>query len=127
MNPDTVRYTKEHEWIGLEGEIAVVGITDHAQSALGDITYVELPEVGTRLATGDVLGAVESVKAASDIFAPVDGTVIQVNESLADRPEQVNQQPFGEGWLCKLSGVRPAALDALMDARQYADYCAEEA
>src|SRR5690554_4333289 len=107
MNPDTLRYTREHEWIGFEDDLAVVGITDHAQASLGDITYVELPEIGAKLTGGDVLGTVESVKAASDIFAPVDGTVAQVNQALEDRPELANQQPYGEGWLCKLSDVQP--------------------
>ena len=126
MDAKTLRYTQEHEWIGMDGDIAVVGISDHAQNALGDITFVELPAVGKSLKAGDALGVVESVKAASDIFAPVDGTVEAVNEALEDQPELVNQSPYGEGWLCRLSGVDVSALESLMTAAQYAEFCANE-
>jgi glycine cleavage system H protein len=127
MDPKQLRYTRDHEWIGIDGDLAVVGITDHAQAALGDITFVELPAVGRDLKAHETLGVVESVKAASDIFTPVAGTVREVNAALAERPELVNQQPYGEGWLCKLAGVDQAKLDELMTAAAYEAFCASEA
>jgi len=126
MNPADVRYTKDHEWIGMEGGLAVVGISHHAQQALGDITFVDLPKVGKTLKPHDVLGVVESVKAASDIFSPVAGTVAAVNEVLNASPELINQDPCGRGWICKLSGVNPADLAALMTLAQYEAHCASE-
>ncbi len=127
MDPKKLRYTRDHEWIGMDGDLAVVGITDHAQSALGDITYVELPALGKELQAHETLGVVESVKAASDIFSPVAGTVKEINTALVERPELVNQQPYGEGWLCKLAGVDQAQLDELMTAEAYEAFCASEA
>lgn len=124
MDPKTVRYTKEHEWVGLDGLEAVVGITAHAQEALGDITFVELPAVGKTLKAGDVLGVVESVKAASDIFAPVAGTVAAINPALAAKPELLNQSPYEAGWLCRLKGVDAKSLSSLMNAGQYEAFCA---
>ena len=123
MDPKTLRYTEEHEWVALEGDVAVVGISDHAQEALGDITYIELPPVGKALDAGDELGVVESVKAASDIYAPVAGTVAEVNEALEDEPELVNEEPYGKGWLCRLSGVDAAAVAELMSLEQYEEFC----
>jgi glycine cleavage system H protein len=119
MDPQAVRYTREHEWVSLEGDLATVGISDHAQKALGDITFVELPAVGRAVAAGGVLGVIESVKAASDVYAPVAGTVAAVNEALSRNPEIVNRDPFGEGWLCRLSGVSAEAWRALMDRAAY--------
>ena len=119
MTPNDRRYTKSHEWVRLEGGIAVVGITDYAQTALGDITYVELPKVGKQLEAGHEFGVIESVKAASDLFAPVAGAVQAVNAALNDTPETVNRDPYGDGWIIKLSGVTPAALTTLMDAAAY--------
>ena len=124
MNPSNLRYTKDHEWIGLAGTLAVVGITNHAQQALGDITFVDPPVVGKVLKRHDVLGVVESVKAASDIFAPVAGTVAEANTALAAAPELINQDPYGRGWICKLSGVSPADLGALLTLAQYEAFCA---
>lgn len=127
MDPKQLRYTREHEWIGMDGDVAVVGITDHAQSALGDITYIDLPALGRELAAHDTLGVVESVKAASDIFTPVAGRVREVNAALAERPELVNRQPYGEGWLCKLEGVDRTQIESLMTAAEYEAFCASEA
>ncbi len=122
--PDNLKYTKEHEWIRLDGDIAYVGITDHAQEELGDITYVELPEVGKEVKAGDELAVIESVKAASDIYAPVSGTVDKVNEALDDTPETVNDSPYENGWICTLSGVDAAEIDGLMSAADYEAFIA---
>ncbi|MEI8242818.1 MAG: glycine cleavage system protein GcvH [bacterium] len=124
MNLADLRYTKDHEWIGMEGGLAVMGISQHAQQALGDITFVDLPKVGKALKRHDVLGVVESVKAASDIFAPVAGTVAAANEALGASPELINQDPCGRGWICKLSGVNAADLAGLMTLAQYEALCA---
>lgn len=113
-------YTKTHEWVENDGDGTVtVGITDYAQGALGDLVFVELPEVGNKLGAGDACAVVESVKAASDIYAPVDGEVAEVNEQLADSPELINQDPYGEGWLMKLAVDDESALDDLLDADAY--------
>jgi len=119
--PNTLRYAKSHEWLRLEADAtATVGITDHAQSALGDITYVQLPKVGAVLKAGETFGTVESVKAASDLYCPAGGTVTEVNASLAQAPETVNRDPYGAGWLLKLKLSDPAEAAALMDAAAYA-------
>lgn len=117
------RYTQEHEWVRYEDGVATVGITQHAQETLGDITYVELPPVGKTVKPGDSLCVIESVKAASDVFAPVGGTVARVNTTLTDAPETVNAAAEGDGWICTLSGVEAAALERLMTAEQYAAFC----
>lgn len=119
MTPDDRKYVKTHEWIKLEGDLAVVGITDHAQEALGDITFLDPRPVGTALAAGAECGVIESVKAASDIYAPVAGEVAEVNAALEAAPELVNQDPYGKGWILKLKGVDPAALGGLLTAAQY--------
>ena len=124
MNPETLRYTKDHEWIGRENGLAVVGITNHAQQALGDITFVDLPAAGKALKAHDVLGVVESVKAASDIFAPVTGTVEAANGALSAKPELINQDPYGQGWICRLRDVKTADLNALLTPAQYEEFCA---
>ena len=116
------RYTADHEWIRLEGGIATVGISNHAQEELGDITYIELPTVGQTLKHGDTLGVVESVKAASDVYAPAGGTVATVNSALEDAPETVNQAAETDGWICTLSGVTEGDLDGLMTPEQYAAF-----
>lgn len=116
------RYTQEHEWVRLDGDVATIGISNHAQEALGDITYVELPTVGKALKAGDMLGSVESVKAASDIFAPVSGKVSEVNSALDGAPETINSDAEGEGWICKMSGVDAADLEALMTPEAYQDF-----
>ena len=115
----TTRYTREHEWIRLEGDVALVGISDYAQQQLGDIVFVELPEVGSALKQYGTFGVVESVKAVSDLYAPVSGTVTEVNEALRDRPELLNSDPFGEGWIARLELADDAGVDALMDATTY--------
>jgi glycine cleavage system H protein len=120
MFPDDRRYTKDHEWVRIEGAVAKIGITDFAQRELGDIVYVEAPAVGATVAAGDVLGTIESVKAVSEVYAPVAGTVTAANPVLADRPETINADPHGAGWICEIAVARPAELDALMDAAAYA-------
>lgn len=118
--PAELRYAKSHEWLKLESDgTALVGITDYAQGSLGDITFVQLPRVGDELAAGGALGVVESVKAASDIYAPVAGTVLAVNGDLEATPEKVNQEPYGGGWLIKLQVTNPAEAEALLDAAAY--------
>jgi len=121
--PDDLKYTSEHEWVrppsGGEGDTARVGITDYAQDALGDIVYVSLPEVGSDLASGDTVGELESTKSVSDIYAPVSGTVVAVNEALDGTPELVNSDPYGEGWLFEITPSDATAVDDLMDASAY--------
>lgn len=117
--PATLRYTKEHEWISLEGDVATVGITDFAQGELGDVVYVEIETVGQAMAEGDVFGSVEAVKTVSDLFLPVSGTVLEVNQKVVDSPELVNSDPYGDGWMIKLQVSNPADVDGLMDAEAY--------
>lgn len=118
--PAELKYAASHEWARLEGDIVTVGITDHAQDALGDLVYVELPEVGAQVAAGDEAGVVESVKAASDIYAPVSGEIVAVNETLVDAPEIVNSAPYGDGWLYQIKVSDVSELDKLMSAAEYA-------
>ena len=118
--PTNLKYSKEHEWVRLEGNKAVVGITDFAQSQLGDVVFVELPTVGVAVVAGKRFSVVESVKAVSDIFAPVNGTVVEINETLNDAPEKVNQDPYGQGWIAVLELTDAAALAELMDSETYA-------
>jgi len=125
--PDGLHYTKDHEWVKEEEGLAVVGITDHAQQALGEITYVELPPVGKSAARSDELAAVESAKAASDVYAPVGGTVKEVNDALEDAPEKINADPYGMGWICKLEGHDSAELNDLLTAAQYKEFLESEA
>ena len=119
MIPTELRYTTEHEWVRLQGDQATVGITDHAQNALSDIVFVELPEPGAELSAGDEAAVVESTKAAASVYAPVAGTVSAVNDALADDPGTVNRDCYGEGWLYKLTVADPGAVDALMDSASY--------
>lgn len=116
-------YTKDHEWVRVEGSVATMGITNHAQNMLGDITYVELPKIGKTLKKGDPLCVVESVKAASDVYAPIGGTVASANAELSDKPETINTSPEGEGWVCTLCGFDAAELASLMTAEQYHAFC----
>lgn len=118
----SLRYTKDHEYVRIDGDVAIVGISEHAQSALGDVVFVELPEVGRKLAAGEAAAVVESVKAASDIYAPVAGEVVEVNRALEEAPGTVNEDPLGAGWFLKLRLDDPAAPEALMDEAQYAEY-----
>lgn len=124
--PDELKYTEEHEWVLLEDGMATVGITDFAQDALGDVVFVELPEVGTILESGKPFGVVESVKAVSDVYAPVSGEVIEVNEELQDTPELVNTSPYEDGWMVKIRLADNVKLDDLMDVGDYQDFVAEE-
>lgn len=115
----TCKYDKEHEWIRVEGDEGVVGISDFAQDQLSDVVYVELPEVGDTFQQGDVFATVESVKAASDVYMPVDGEILEINEALEDTPELVNQDPYGEAWFVRIAIAVPSQLDDLMDAQAY--------
>ena len=117
--PQNLRYTKDHEWIKLEGDIATIGITDYAQRELGDIVYVEVETVGKSLKAGDVFGTVEAVKTVSDLFLPVDGTITELNKNLANSPESVNNDPYGEGWMVKMKVNNPADVGSLLDAAAY--------
>ena len=118
----SVKYTEEHEWLAISGDIATVGITHHAQDALGDVVFVDLPEVGKTFAVKDVAGVVESVKAAADVYMPVSGEVIEVNESLRADPALANSDPLGAGWFFKVKLSKPAELDGLMDETRYAKF-----
>ena len=117
--PTNVKYTSEHEWIRVEGDIAYVGITDYAQEQLGDIVFVDIQTEGETLAAGDTFGTIEVVKTISDLFIPVAGEVLEQNEALADQPELVNKDPYGEGWLIKIKPAADADFDALIDAEAY--------
>lgn len=120
------RYAKSHEWVRVEGQVAVIGVSDYAQHLLSDVVYVELPEVGDTLTKGEPLGTVESVKAAEDAFAPISGEVLEVNTDLEDNPEWVNEDPFGKAWLAKVAPSDLGELDDLMDVATYEKYVAEE-
>jgi glycine cleavage system H protein len=125
--PEDLRYSEEDEWIRLDGDAGVVGLTDYAQGQLSDIVYVELPEVGETFGQGEVFGVVESVKAAADMHMPASGEVIEINDALEDAPEVVNGDPYGAGWFVKIKLSDPAELDKLMDAAAYRKYCEERA
>ena len=120
--PKDLRYTKEHEWCRLEGKIAAVGITHHAQEKLGDVVYLELPKAGGAVKRGDTFGVVESVKAVSDLYSPVSGTIVEVSEALLDAPAGINEDPYGKGWLIKVLCSNQSELDGLMDAAAYEEY-----
>ncbi|MDZ7751550.1 MAG: glycine cleavage system protein GcvH [Gammaproteobacteria bacterium] len=125
--PKDLRYSPSHEWVRDEGNgVVTLGITDHAQESLGDLVFVELPEVGQAIAVGDEMGVVESVKAASDLFSPVSGEVVEVNETLGDTPEAINGDPYGDGWIAKVKLSVPAELDELLDADAYTAVAEEE-
>lgn len=124
--PTNYRYTREHEWLRLDGDTATVGITHHAQDQLGDVVFVELPEVGAKLQAEGAFGAVESVKAVSDIYSPLSGDVTEVNESLIDAPEKINEDPHGDGWLIRVTVFDRNEIDKLMTSEQYAEYVAAE-
>ena len=124
--PENFRYTKEHEWVRVEGDLGVIGITNHAQQELGDIVYVDLPKPGTLVEQGKSLGSVESVKAVSDIYSPVSGEVVEVNESLGQSPEKLNQDPHGAAWLVKIRLSVPDQLKGLLSAADYQAYAGAE-
>ena len=127
MTPEDNKYAKSHEYVHMEAGVGTVGITDYAQKELGDVVFVELPQVGTQLELGDELGSIESVKAVSELFSPVSGEVVEVNESLADKPELVNTDPYGDGWMIKIKLTAPDEVDELMNAEDYEDYIQTEA
>ena len=126
MYPSEYRYTKEHEWIQVSGDSGTIGITDYAQHELGDVVFVEMPAAGAQITAGAVFGTVESVKAVSEIFAPVSGTVTEANAALKDTPETVNSDPHGTGWLIKVKLSNPAEVSGLMDAAAYQAFISEK-
>ena len=126
MYPQDLHYTKQHEWVRLSDDVGVVGITDYAQQELGDIVYVDLPRVGAKVEQGKAMGSVESVKAVSDIYCPVSGEVIEINDALATAPEKLNESPHGDGWLVKIRLSAPAEIQGLLAAADYQKYVAEE-
>lgn len=123
--PENLRYTKTHEWVKIEGDIATLGLTDHAQQELGDITYLELPEEGDAVTSGEAFGVVESVKAASDVYSPLDGEVIDRNEAAVDGPEVINQSPYEGAWLIKIRMSDPSQAESLMDPATYNEFADE--
>ncbi len=120
-----LKYSKEHEWVRVEGDTAYIGITDYAQHSLGEIVYVELPEEGAQLSAGDALSAIDSVKAASDVYAPVSGSVVKVNEALSDAPGSINSDPYGS-WIAAIKMDDASEADGLLDAKAYEEFCASE-
>ena len=124
--PDNLHYSKDHEWVRVESDVAVIGITDHAQEQLGDVVYVELPKPGESFSSNESFGSVESVKAVSEIFTPVSGEIAEVNESLADEPEKVNKDPYGDGWMIKVKMGTPGEVDSLLTAAEYEDFTKAE-
>ncbi len=117
--PDQFRYSADHEWVSRDGNVARVGITDYAQDALGDVVFVQVPSVGSNVVAGETFGEVESTKSVSDVYAPVSGVVVQVNEGLSDAPQSLNEDPYGEGWICTIEMSEPDQFDALLDASAY--------
>jgi len=120
--PDDLHYSKDHEWVRVEGNVAVVGITDFAQDSLGDVVYVELPKVGDEFAANESFGSVESVKAVSEVFSPISGVVKTINDSLADEPEKVNQDPYGDGWMIRVEMSNAGEVDSMLTAAEYEDF-----
>ena len=127
MYPKDLKYDREHEWVRAEGDVAVIGISDFAQDQLGEVVYVDLPTAGDTIAAGDSFGEVESVKSVSELFTPVSGEIVEVNDALDDAPETVNEDPYGDGWLIKVKLSDPSEVDGLMDADGYEAFLAEEA
>ena len=125
MSPEDRLYTKEHEWLKLDGDTALVGITDHAQHELGDVVYAEVPKVGDKFSTGQTFGTVESVKAVSELFTPASGEVVEVNPGLAAAPETINKDPYGEGWMIRMRLSNKSETANLMSSRQYDEYTKE--
>ncbi len=122
--PENLRYSKDHEWIGVDGDIATIGITDYAQHSLGDVVYIDMPRVGDAFGTHEAFGSVESVKAVSEIFTPVAGEVVEVNDGVNDAPESVNNDPYGTGWMIKMKMANPLEADAMFSAVEYEEYLA---
>jgi len=117
--PASLKYSSDHEWLAIDGTKVRMGITDYAQDALGDVVYVQIPSIGTAVSVGDTMSEVESTKSVSDIYAPVSGTIVAVNEALADQPESINSDPYGAGWICEIELADPSQLDGLLDAGGY--------
>ncbi|MDP8981053.1 MAG: glycine cleavage system protein GcvH [Acidobacteriota bacterium] len=126
MNPPNLFYTKQHEWVRVEGDTGTIGITDHAQQELGDIVFVETPKIGSAIEQGAVIGSIESVKAVSEMFSPVSGEVSEVNPILQTNPEKVNEDPYGEGWIAKMKLSNPGETKSLLSAEDYQKYAGEE-
>jgi len=124
--PQDLRYTKEHEWIKEEGGAVIIGVTDYAQDSLGDIVYVELPAEGADVTKDEPFGVVESVKAVSDLYSPVSGTVLEVNDSIVESPEVINDEPYGDAWMLKIELADPSELDGLLSVEEYKNYIEEE-
>ena len=117
--PEHLRYSSDHEWLSVDGDVARIGITDYAQDALGDVVFVQAPDVGAEVAAGESFGEIESTKSVSDVYAPVAGTILEVNDGLADSPQALNDDPYGEGWICTIRMSDPAQAEALLDAAAY--------
>lgn len=124
--PDDLHYSKDHEWVRVDGNVAIVGITDYAQDSLGDVVYVELPKVGDDFAANESFGSVESVKAVSEVFSPVSGSIAAINESLSDEPEKVNTDPYGAGWMIRVEMSNSGEVDSLLTAAEYEDFTKAE-
>ena len=124
--PDDLHYSKDHEWVRVDGNVAIVGITDYAQDSLGDVVYVELPKVGDDFAANESFGSVESVKAVSEVFSPVSGEIVGINEALADTPEKVNQDPYGDGWMIRVQMSNSGEVDSMLTAAEYEDFTKAE-
>ena len=124
--PEDLHYSKDHEWVRVEGDVATVGITDYAQNSLGDVVYVELPKPGEQFSANESFGSVESVKAVSEVFSPVSGSIVESHEELADDPEKVNTDPYGEGWMIKIKMSNSGEVDSLLTAAEYEDFTKAE-
>ena len=124
--PEDLHYSKDHEWVRVDGDQAIIGITDYAQNSLGDVVYVELPKAGEEFVANEPFGSVESVKAVSEVFTPIAGAVVQINESLADEPEIVNSDPYGQGWMIRVKMANPGEVDSLLTAAEYEDFTKAE-
>ena len=124
--PEDLHYSKDHEWVRVEGDQAVIGITDYAQDSLGDVVYVELPKTGEKFSANESFGSVESVKAVSEVFTPISGEVVKINEALADEPEKVNTDPYGAGWMISIRMSNPGEVDSLLTAAEYEDFTKAE-
>jgi len=124
--PEDLHYSKDHEWVRVEGDIAIIGITDYAQNSLGDVVYVELPKPGDTFSANESFGSVESVKAVSEMFTPVSGEIVEVNETLSDEPEKVNSDPYEEGWMIRVRMSTPGEVDSLLTAAEYEDFTKAE-
>jgi glycine cleavage system H protein len=124
--PEDLHYSKDHEWVRVDGDQAIIGITDYAQNSLGDVVYVELPKIGDEFAANESFGSVESVKAVSEVFTPIAGKVVKINESLADEPEKVNSDPYGDGWMIYIKMANRGEVDSMLTAAEYEDFTKAE-